>query len=321
MLGSLLDDALDRTVVGGYTNVGYALRSQLWPPDDLPSMAGRTALVTGATSGLGLATAEGFARLGARVVLVARDAERGERARARVAEYGRGVQPQLELCDLASLRAVGELAERVKAGLDRLDVAVHNAGVLPPARELTVDGIELTFAVNVVAPFLLTRRLVDMLQRSRPARIVTVSSGGMYARGLHASDLQFAAGEFSGTTAYARTKRAQVVLAEMWASRLRDRGIVVSAVHPGWADTPGLSAALPAFHRLTRPLLRTAEQGADTIVWLGAAARPGRETGGFWHDRRRRPTHLLPGTGESAADRQTLWQECERLTGGPVRDA
>jgi len=85
-------------------------------------------------------------------------------------------------------------------------------------------------------------------------------------------------------------------------------------MHPGWADTPGVRTSLPTFHRVTRPLLRTPEQGADTIVWLAAAAEPARTTGGFWHDRRRRPTHRLPWTRESTAEREALWTACERLT-------
>ena len=114
---------------------------------------------------------------------------------------------------------------------------------------------------------------------------------------------------------YARTKRAQVILTELWAKRLAGTGVVVHAMHPGWADTPGVASSLPRFHRLTGPLLRSPEQGADTIVWLGAAAEPGESSGGFWHDRRRRPTHRVPWTRETPEDRERLWRECERLTG------
>ncbi len=318
MIISMLDTALDRTVLAGYTNVGYALRSRTWDDDTLRSMSGKSVLVTGATSGLGLAAAEGFARLGADVTLVARNAERGERARAQVAEHCDGGAARLELCDLAKLTSVRDLARRLDARGDRLDVLVHNAGVLPPERTLTEDGIELTFAVNVVAPFLLTRLLTEKLAASAPSRIITVSSGGMYTQRLHADDLQNAHGEFNGTTAYARTKRAQVLLTEEWARRLADRGIVAHAMHPGWADTPGISASLPRFHRVARPLLRSPAQGADTIVWLGAADEAATSSGGFWHDRRRRPTSLLPWTRATAADRSALWRECERLTADPA---
>ena len=318
MIGSLLDTALDRTVLAGYTNVGYALRSRGWDDDALRSMSGKSVLVTGATSGLGLAAAEGFARLGAEVTLVARDGERGERARAQVAGDGDGGEAHLELCDLAKLASVRDLARRLDARSDRLDVLVHNAGVLGEERTITEDGIELTFAVNVVAPFLLTGLLTEKLAASAPSRIITVSSGGMYTQRLHSDDLQNAHGEFKGTTAYARTKRAQVLLTEEWARRLADRGIVAHAMHPGWADTPGVSASLPRFYRFSRPLLRSPAQGADTIVWLGAADEAAASSGGFWHDRRRRPTSLLPWTRETAADRSALWRECERLTADPA---
>jgi dehydrogenase/reductase SDR family protein 12 len=172
----------------------------------------------------------------------------------------------------------------------------------------------------VVAPFLLTGLLLETLRRSAPSRIVNVSSGGMYARRLRAGDLQEQHGDFDGAAAYARTKRAEVILTEMWAQRLRGSGVVVHAMHPGWADTPGVRSSLPRFYKLTRPLLRSPEQGADTIVWLGAADEPGRSSGEFWHDRRRRPTYLLPGTHETTAEREQLWHECERLSGAQVGD-
>jgi dehydrogenase/reductase SDR family protein 12 len=314
MIGSLLDTALDRTVLAGYTSVGYAVRSRGWDDDALRSMSGKSVLVTGATSGIGLAAAEGFARLDAELVLTARDEQRGERARAQVAEHCDGGTARLELCDLAKLTSIRDLARRLNAHGDRLDVLVHNAGVLPEERSITEDGIELTFAVNVVAPFLLTRLLTERLAASAPSRIVTVSSGGMYTQRLDTDDLQNARGKFNGATAYARTKRAQVMLTEVWARQLAERGIVAHAMHPGWVDTPGVRASLPRFYRATRPLLRSPEQGADTIVWLGAADEAATSSGGFWHDRRRRPTSLLPWTRDTAADRCALWHECERLT-------
>lgn len=314
MLGSLLDDALDRTVIGGYTNLGYSLRRRFWSDAATGQrMDGRTVVVTGATSGLGLAAAQGFAALGASVILVARDRERGERAQARVAESG-DAPTELALCDLADQASIRDLVRRL-GDRGRLDVLVNNAGVLCQRRTETADGIETALAVNVLAPYLLTALLADQLGTSDPGRVITVSSGGMYAQRLRAGDLQSTDGKYSGAAVYARTKRAEVILTEQWADRLRDRNVVVHAMHPGWADTPGVAASLPGFHRLTRPLLRTPAQGADTIVWLGSAAEPARSTGGFWHDRRRRPAYLLPGTRESDADRRRLWAECERLAG------
>jgi len=315
MINPLLDTILDRTVVAGYTSVGYRIRSGTWSPAELPSMDGKAVLVTGATSGLGLAAAEGFARLGAAVWLLARNDERGEHARQEVVARTGNRAVRVGLCDLSDLKAVRRFAERFSGEVSRLDVLVNNAGALLGERRLSVDGIELTFATNVLGPFLLTNLLTPLLEKSAPARIVNVSSGGMYTQRIHVEDLQSAHGEFDGATAYARTKRAQVILTEQWAEQLDGSGVVAHAMHPGWADTPGLESSLPRFYRAARRLLRTPQEGADTIVWLGAAPEPARCSGGFWHDRRERPTHRVPWTRESAADRDRLWAECERLSG------
>ncbi len=218
------------------------------------------------------------------------------------------------LCDVSDLHDVRAFAARFTADEPRLDVLVNNAGVLPPERAVSVDGNELALATNVLGPFLVTNLLIPLLTESAPARVINVSSGGMYTQRIHVEDLQSTGGKFDGPTVYARTKRAQVILTELWAKRLVGTGVVVHAMHPGWADTPGVVSSLPRFHRLTVPLLRSPEQGSDTIVWLGAAAEPGESSGGFWHDRRRRPTHRVPWTRETRGSRG-LWRECERLTG------
>src|SRR5450755_312950 len=315
MISSVLDTVLDRTVVVGYGRLGYRIRERWWSAADLLSMRGKVVLVTGATSGLGLASAEGFARLGASVWLLARDPARGDQARAQVAEQSAGGDTRVALCDLSDLETVRRFATQFGAETPRLDVLVNNAGLLAGKRTLSTDGIELTFATNVVGPFLLTNLLTPLLVRSAPSRILNVSSGGMYTQRVDVDDLQSARGTFDGAAVYARTKRAEVILTELWAQRLRGSGVVVHAMHPGWVDTPGVRASLPRFYRLTKPLLRTPEQGADTLLWLGSAASPGHSTGGFWHDREQRPTHLLPRTRETPQDRERLWSECERLSG------
>lgn len=278
-------------------------------------MDGKVVLVTGASSGLGLAAAEGFARLRAAVRLLVRDERRGERAREQIVASSGNSDIHVDLCDLSDLEAVRRYAKRICEELTRLDVLVNNAGALVSERTLSPDGIELTFATNVVGPFLLTNLLVPLLEKSAPARIVNVSSGGMYTQRIHLDDLQMSEEEFDGPTAYARSKRAEVMLTETWAQRLRGTGVVAHAMHPGWVDTPGLKSSLPRFYRMTKPLLRTPIQGADTIVWLGAATEPLRSSGGFWHDRRQRPTHRVPWTKETPGERERLWAECERLSG------
>ena len=309
MLSGLLDTVLDRTVAPGYSRLGYLARSASWSgaqADPEPgALAGKVALVTGGSAGLGLATVTGLARLGATVHMVVRDEGRGGVARARVVEAVPGAEVHVARCDLSDLADVTRAAPALAAA--RPDILVHNAGVLPPARTLTPQGHELALATHVLGPHLLTRLLADGMGQRR-GRVLWISSGGMYAQKLTFDEPV----PYNGTTAYARTKRMQVVLSGMWAQRL-DR-VDVHAVHPGWADTPGLTSSLPGFGRLVGPLLRTAEQGADTAVWLAAARAADVGTGRFWHDRRPRPEHYVPWTRETAAGRDALWARVESLT-------
>ena len=138
----------------------------------------------------------------------------------------------------------------------------------------------------------------------------------MYGQRLRADDLQYERGEYSPSTGYARTKRAQVVLSERWARELRGDGVIVHAMHPGWAATGGLAASLPGFSRIARPILRTDAQGADTTVWLAAAAEPGRSSGGFWHDRRARARCTTSGARRRA--RPTAARSGTRASGSPA---
>ena len=314
MVSALVDTVLDRTVVAGYTNIGYRIRSRGWNASDLPRMDGKVVAVTGASSGLGLAAAEGYARLGATVWMIGRDRERGERARDEIVARSGNDDIHVGVCDLSRLASIRSFAGRFPSRAARLDVLVNNAGAMTQTRELSADGIELTLATNVIGPFALTTRLTGLLQRSAPARIINVSSGGMYAQRIRVDDLQSTRDHFDGPTVYARSKRAEVILTEIWAQRLAGSGVTVHAMHPGWADTPGIQSSLPRFYRVTRPLLRTPAEGADTIVWLGAAAEPAVRSGLFWHDRRPRPVHLLRRTRETAAERASLWAQCAELS-------
>lgn len=306
---AVVDIVLDRSVIGGYGSPGLSIRRRLpdWPADP-PRMDGQTAVVTGATGGLGLAAAEGYARLGAAVRLVGRDEAKTAKAAATLAVAVPGAALTTSLCDVSSLSSLRAFTEAFDGPLD---VLVNNAGVMAPKRTLTSDGIETTFATNVIGPFVLTDRLVAHM--SNGSRIINVSSGGMYGQRLD-GDLQNEH-DYKPAKAYARTKRSEVVLTEIWADRLRDRGVHVHSMHPGWAATPGITDSLKVFSKIARPILRTAEQGADTIVWLGSAAEPGSTTGLFWQDRRPRPTHLFGLNKETEADRQRLWDLCVELAG------
>jgi dehydrogenase/reductase SDR family member 12 len=314
LLSRALDAALDLTIVPGYSRLGYSLRRLRWEDAARPALGGRTALVTGASSGIGEATCEGLLAAGADVEMLVRDGDRGERARAQIEHRlgdARG-RVRIELCDVSSLVEVRRFAREFLLRHDRLDVLVHNAGVLPPERSHTAEGIELTFATNVLGPHLLTRLLLPALRTAERARVITVSSGGMYTARLDAADPELERREYDGPRFYAHTKRAEVVLNRLWAEREAESGIGFSAMHPGWADTAGLASSLPRFHRLMRPALRDAHQGADTVVWLATAPALQSPTGGFWHDRTPRPEHLFPWTRESPEERERLWAYCVR---------
>lgn len=313
VLSKAIDTAFDRSIVLGYGNLGLSARRRLpgWPADP-PRMDGQVVLVTGAASGLGLAACEGFARLGAGVLALARNERRAADAVALITERAPGADVRPVACDISSLVELRDFTERFAADEARLDVLVNNAGVMPDERRLSPDGHELTFATHVLAPFALTAWLADLLQRSAPARVINVSSGGMYNQALPDGDFESEGSDYGPKTFYARTKREEVVITELWAERLQASGVVVHAMHPGWADTTGVQNAMPVFRSLTRPIIRSAQDGADTIVWLGGAPEPLSCTGRFWHDRRVRPTHYLIGAGPSPdSQRQDLWDYCE----------
>ncbi|MHB8659727.1 MAG: SDR family NAD(P)-dependent oxidoreductase [Solirubrobacteraceae bacterium] len=313
MIRPIFDTLLDRSILGGYSNLGYRARRSGFAA--LGRLDGRRVVMTGATSGIGTAAAQGFARLGAELVLLVRDERRGHALCERLVETAGHGNIHVERCELSSLTSVRECADRLQADSSGLDVLVNNAGVLRDTRTLSPDGNELTFATNVLGPFLLTNLLTPSLAARAPARVINVSSGGMYSQRIQPDDLQSERDRFDGVVAYARAKRAQVILTELWAQRLQGQGIAAHAMHPGWVDTPGVESSLPGFHRLMRPLLRTPDQGADTILWLATAPERELGSGRFWHDRRARPSHLLPRTRESAADRVRLWTECAALSG------
>lgn len=314
----VVDGLLEASVVGSFSRIGYRVRSRLgeWSsPERGRPLAGRTALVTGATSGIGLAAAMRLAALGAAVRVVGRDEGR---AIAAVEQIRRAGGPNAEvdhdLLDIADLGAVRRFAERIDATLDGLDVLVHNAGALTRERREAPDGTEQTFAAHVLGPFLLTGLLLPRLRRRPTSRVLTVSSGGMYTQRLDLDELEMDAEHYDGTVAYARAKRAQVVLNREWARRVPASEVVFHAMHPGWVDTPGVESGLPGFHRFMGPLLRTPEQGADTLVWLASSAEPLASTGAFWHDRRQRGEHHLPWT-RNGNDGSVLWERCCTRTG------
>ncbi len=313
--GRAVDVALDRSVLLGFSRIGLLVRPLLpgWPADPEPeSLRGKEIAVTGATSGLGLETALGMARLGARVHLVVRTPAKATAVAARIQREVPKADVVVHRCDVSDLDDVRRFAAEFLAAEPRLDVLVHNAGSLPAERTESAQGHELTMATHLLGPVLMTDLLWPALAAHR-ARVVLVTSGGMYAQRLRPDDPEYLTGDYSGTTAYARSKRAQVELLPLLTERWGPAGIDVWATHPGWADTPGVLDSLPQFHKVMGPVLRDAHGGADTTVWL-SAVEP-RPESGLWHDRRRRSTHFRPKTRSTRADAERMWQWVVSTTG------
>jgi dehydrogenase/reductase SDR family protein 12 len=283
---------------------GYRVAAWSFEPLAADAMAGRTALITGANGGLGLAASAAMAAAGARVVLASRDAGRGRAALEALRAAQPGAALELERLDVADPASIRALAHRW--GERPLHALIHNAAVLPAAWERGPAGEERCLGTNLLGPYRLTRALLPALEEAGEARLILVSSGGMFTQRLDLARLDpDPEAPYDGAVAYARTKRALVTLGELWATSMAP-GVSVHAMHPGWADTPGVRSSLPRFHRLTRGFLRSPAQGADTIAWLAAAPAEGLGSGGFWFDRRRVSPTPLPGTQDPPAARAGL---------------
>jgi dehydrogenase/reductase SDR family protein 12 len=219
-------------------------------------------------------------------------------------------------CDLSSVAALKTFVQRFSQQEQRLDVLVNNAGLMPDQRSRTGDGVESMFAIHVLAPWVLTDGLLPLLKAAAPSRVINVTSGGQYGQKVPVSDLQSDHTSYGPKKVYARTKREQVVLTREWAGRLEDTGVHVHAMHPGWADTKGVREWMPVFRAVTAPFIRTPEQGADTIVWLGSAPEAIQSTGQLWHDRRVRPfTYRLGAGPDGDWAASELWDYVSTLAG------
>ncbi len=318
-LTSAVDTVLDKSLVLGYSSIGPALRRHWWPADPAPdALVGRHVVVTGASGGLGEAAAAGIARLGATVHLLGRTASRLEDAADRIRREQPDADLLPEVCDVSDLDAVRTYAADLRQRVPVLHGIVHNAGVMPPERTESAQGHESTLATHVLGPLLMTELLRPALAASEAARVVLVASGGMYSAPLDASigdDVEYERGRYEGIRAYARTKRIQVTLAELLAARYAGDGITVHSMHPGWADTPGVTDAMPRFATVVGPILRTAASGADTIVWLTGADAATESSGRFWCDRAPRPTYYLPGRADDPEVRRAVWTYVCAATG------
>ncbi len=309
-----IDFMADHAILPGmlmFTRFGFAMGKRFWPRDD-QILYGKRVVITGATSGIGRAAAMKLAEKKADLLIIARNREKAIKVRQEIVDQTQNPHVDFLLADLAVMADIRRVAGVLIRSKRPIDILINNAGALFNDRGETAEGFERTFATDLLGVFYLTQLLKRALARSG-ARIINVSSGGMYTQKINVDDLENTRQPYDGTRAYARAKRGIVILTRLWAEQLAGANMVVHAMHPGWVDTPGIETALPGFHSLLRPILRTPEQGADTIVWLAASKEAGKSTGRFWLDRRPHETIVLPKTGESADERQVLWERLNRL--------
>lgn len=286
-------------------------------------MDGKVCLVTGATSGIGRATVQALAGLGATVAIVGRDPARGEAIATKIARATGNDRVDVFLADLSSQHSVRELARSFRDAHDRLHVLVNCAGAFYRDRQVTPDGLELTFALNHLAYFLLTNLLLDVLAASAPARVVNVTSGAQAMGRIRFEDLQGERG-YRSQAAYNQSKLANVLFTYELARRLEGTGVTATCVHPGVVRTNFGRVNQPLLWRLFMPIvtpfMRTPEKGAETVVYLGSSPEVEGVTGKYFHDKQPRRSS---SRSYDRALAQRLWRVSEELAAstGPAKDA
>jgi NAD(P)-dependent dehydrogenase (short-subunit alcohol dehydrogenase family) len=273
-------------------------------------MEGRVCVITGATAGIGQAAATELARRGASVVLVARSAERAERTRREVVCAAGHERVGVVRADLAVQAQVRAAAAQILERWPAVHVLINNAGAYTRTRRETPDGIEMQWAVNHLAPFLLTSLLLDRLRASAPARVVTLSSGAHRGAELRLDDVEMRGG-YNGLRQYANTKLANVLFTRELARRVPPAQVTANAMHPGVVGTELLFGGWAPL-RLLKPFMRTPEQGARTTVYLASSPDVAAVTGEYFRDER--PSRVSPAALDDAAARR-LWEISERMTG------
>jgi retinol dehydrogenase 12 len=276
-------------------------------------MQGQVCVVTGATSGIGKAAAAALARQGAEIIVVGRDPGRAEATAAAIQADG-APPPKVEIADLARLDQVRALAGRLNQNLDRIDVLINNAGLVLNERQVTPDGYEHVFAVNHLAPFLLTNLLRPKLTASAPARVITVSSDAHTAARLDLDDPNLEHG-WSSWRSYSNSKLANILFTRELARRLDGTGVTANCLHPGVVRTGFGRDARPLMRAgitIARPFMLSPERGADTIVYLASSPDVAAKTGGYYVKRQlREPSAAARDDGLA----RRLWEISERLTG------
>jgi retinol dehydrogenase-14 len=275
-------------------------------------LSGKTCLVTGASSGVGRAAAGALAGLGARVVMAVRDPEKGERVRREIVGASWGLELDVLRVDLARQDSIRAFARDVLARYPKIDVVVNNAGTWSERKKKSPDGIELTWATNVLGGFLLTNLVLPAVRAAGRARVINVAS--RLARGLDLSDVQFERRRYTGQAAYAQSKQANRMLTWALARRLAGSEVTANALTPGFVATgifaQGGGPLGLALWLYSRVAAKKPAEGADTLVWLAASPEVEERTGLFWAHRQEQDCRFRDEAAE-----EELWRLCERMIG------
>lgn len=291
---SLWNKILDLTVLYSFDKNGFARHMQSKENENFSFSGKKKAIITGATSGIGFETAKSLGALGVELLLIGRDKEKAKKAMSEI----KG-NVKFFFFDMSDLTAISRFVNEEVQG--PIDILIHNAGGMPEQKIPLSYGMEEVFGSQVIGPYLLTKELIEKHKVTTNARFIFVSSGGMYLQRLNLEDLSYENHPYNKNIAYANAKRAQVILSEQLAEKYKNTDWKFSAMHPGWADTPGVAEALPRFYRLMKNRLRTPSEGADTIIWL-AMTKKDYENGQFWLDREIVPKYFLGLNKEEPVD-------------------
>jgi NAD(P)-dependent dehydrogenase (short-subunit alcohol dehydrogenase family) len=277
-------------------------------------MENKIILITGANSGIGKATATALAEMGAHIVMVSRDLEKGEQARLDVARISRNNQVDIMQCDLASLDSIRRFASEFLSKYSRLDVLINNAGIYTEKRMLTSEGFEYQIGVNHLGPFLLTRLLLPLLKKSSPSRIINVSSAAHFGGRIDFNDLHLEH-RYSSWKSYAQSKLANVLFTYELAHRLTGTGVTVNCLHPGLVNTrfayDRKSERPNPLMKLMKPFTITPESGAETSVYLAASPEVEGVTGKYFQKRKEKASSRA---SYDLVVAEKLWNLSEVLT-------
>lgn len=297
-----INQLLDLTIVFSFDHSGF--RRHCPTKLQMIDLSERQGIVTGASSGIGLAVSKALLQQGMNCQLIGRDLQKLEKSLESDLLASRA---QFHALDMSNLNKVYAFAMNdVKTPIDLL---IHNAGDMPLSLKITEDGFEQMFASQVIAPFILTKTLGELGKLQPGCRILFVSSGGMYLQKLDLSDLLFEKSPYNKYKGYANAKWAQVILSELFSQKFPQ--YLFSSMHPGWVDTPGVSYSMPFFKKLLNKRLRSAEEGADTILWLATA--DDYPNGKFWFDRKQAKTTIFQFNQSSKQEEESLWKYCQSI--------